>query len=103
MHEIDADCQRSRARHRGSLVTALARARRRVAMPKEQGTYDCSCKGGKGSCTFKSSDTEVSCYHGAADTCDGSCQLKSSPNGGSATRGSVKGGPIGTGGTAATH
>jgi hypothetical protein len=73
------------------------------AMPKEQGTYDCSCKGGKGSCTFKSSDTEISCYHGAADTCDGSCQLKSSPNGGSAARGSVKGGPIGTGGTAATH
>ena len=74
-----------------------------VALPKEQGTYDCSCKGGKGSCTFKSSDTEISCYHGYADTCDGSCQLKSSPNGGSATRGSVKGGPIGAGGSAATH
>ncbi len=74
-----------------------------IAMPKEQGTYNCSCKGGKGSCTFKSSDTEISCYRGYADTCDGSCELKSSPNGGSAARGAVKAGPIGTGGSAATH
>jgi hypothetical protein len=72
------------------------------AMPKEQGTYDCSCHGGSGSCTFKSSSTEVSCYHGAADTCAGSCQLTSSPNPtGGIAKGSVKAGPVGNGGAAA--
>ena len=75
-----------------------------LAVPKEQGSFDCSCKSGKGSCTFKSNGSEISCYRGYADTCDGSCELKSSPNGGSATRGSVKSGPIATGGgSAATH
>jgi hypothetical protein len=74
-----------------------------IAMPKEQGSFDCSCKGSKGTCTFKSNGSEISCYRGYADTCEGSCQLSSSPTGGSATRGSVKGGPIGSGGSAATH
>jgi hypothetical protein len=74
------------------------------AVPKEQGTYDCSCKGGKGSCTYKSNGSEISCYRGYADTCEATCQLSTSPvPGGGITRGSVTGGPIGSGGSAATH
>jgi hypothetical protein len=51
------------------LALLVASGQGAMAMPKESGDYDCSCKGGSGSCTFKSRSTSVSCYKGGGNTC----------------------------------
>ncbi len=98
----------SRPGRRGAQLFAaalfIAVSGQAMAMPKEQGSYDCSCKGGSGTCTFKSASDNISCGRAAGDTCSGKCQLSTAPDSsGSATRGSVKSGPIGGGGGAAAR
>jgi hypothetical protein len=83
------------------LALLVASGQAAMAMPKESGDYDCSCKGGSGSCTFKSGSTSVSCYKGAGNSCSGKCELSTTPDSGSATKGSVKSGPITSGGVLA--
>ncbi len=83
------------------LTLLVASGQAAMAMPKESGDYDCSCKGGSGSCTFKSGSTNISCYKGGGNTCSGKCELSTTPDSGSATKGSVKSGPISSGGVLA--
>jgi hypothetical protein len=56
-------------------VEATARAKL-----QEAGEFNCSCDGGAGTCTFKSSGDNMSCYKGASDTCSGSCMLTTTPD-----------------------
>jgi len=47
---------------------------------QETGSFDCSCSGGQGTCTFESSTDNTSCYGGPEDTCSGSCKLTMTPD-----------------------
>jgi hypothetical protein len=67
------------------MIAALAIAggiQAAAAMQKlhEAGTFDCSCSGGRGTCTFESSTDNTSCYNGPSDTCTGTCKLTLTPS-----------------------
>lgn len=52
------------------------------AMPKlnEAGTFDCTCKGGTGTCDFESSTDNTDCFKSVGDTCTGTCTLTLTPD-----------------------
>jgi hypothetical protein len=54
-----------------------------AAKPKTQatGTFDCSCTGGSGTCSFTTSGPIMKCTKGGSDTCTGACTLKTTPTG----------------------
>lgn len=70
------------------LSTAPQSAFAESPTPLESGTFDCSCKDGTGTCTFKTGTTGVSCYRGPASSCSGTCTLTLTPDatGGAAQR-----------------
>ena len=46
----------------------------------EAGSFDCSCSGGNGTCTFVSSTENTDCYKGVGATCTGTCKLTMTPD-----------------------
>ncbi len=77
---------------RAAMAAALALAAI-LALASEGGTlaasklsvveqFDCSCKGGSGTCTFTSSTTKISCYKGVGDSCTAECTLSTTSGGG---------------------
>jgi hypothetical protein len=45
------------------------------------GDYDCGCRGGEGSCTFKTHEAGMTCIKDEGDTCNGTCRLITSTSG----------------------
>jgi hypothetical protein len=58
----------------------------------ESGTFDCSCSGGSGTCTFESSTDNTSCYKGTSATCTGTCKLTIIPDKPKASISKIQGG-----------
>lgn len=72
-----------------------------IAKPIQQGTgsFDCSCSGGKGTCSYSTSGPTMSCSKKSGDTCTGSCKMTITPTAGGAA--AIKSGK--TGGMKAAH
>ena len=62
------------------IIAGGAQAAQAMKRLNESGSFDCSCSGGAGTCTFVSSTDNTDCYKGPSNTCTGTCKLTLTPD-----------------------